>query len=245
MEISWRSQVEALLTPGAYRADRKPFPRRSANSHFPTITPTPPDRTFHAMTTQPASTERTVTVRDGVQPCGARPRCPSTPTPPSSCCTASAWRRVVDGPDSSSRPAVGRPVRIISYDHRGHGKSDVAAKRTYIVDQLADDLADVLEALDVSGPLTLVGPLDGRDGGPHLPRSAAGRSAGGASPASSSSRRPPADSRNVAWHGCWPLPRQTCCAGSPTRHPNGQCACSPSPCVQPWPAGSATKRAAL
>lgn len=51
----------------------------------------------------------------------------------------------------------GDRVRIISYDHRGHGKSDSAPKRTYTVTQLAEDLADVLTALQVSGPLTLAG----------------------------------------------------------------------------------------
>lgn len=51
----------------------------------------------------------------------------------------------------------GARVRIISYDHRGHGGSDSAPTSTYVVEQLAADLADVLSALDVTGPLTLVG----------------------------------------------------------------------------------------
>ena len=51
----------------------------------------------------------------------------------------------------------GDRIRIISYDHRGHGKSDTAPKRTYVVEQLAEDLADVLVALGVTGPLTLAG----------------------------------------------------------------------------------------
>jgi pimeloyl-ACP methyl ester carboxylesterase len=51
----------------------------------------------------------------------------------------------------------GRSVRTISYDHRGHGGSAAASMSTYRVDQLADDLAQVLTALDVTGPLTLVG----------------------------------------------------------------------------------------
>lgn len=48
-------------------------------------------------------------------------------------------------------------IRIISYDHRGHGRSGSAPMRTYRIDQLADDLAQVLETLDVTGPTTLVG----------------------------------------------------------------------------------------
>jgi pimeloyl-ACP methyl ester carboxylesterase len=51
----------------------------------------------------------------------------------------------------------GRSVRVISYDHRGHGRSGAAPIGTYRIDQLADDLAQVLTALDVTGPVTLVG----------------------------------------------------------------------------------------
>jgi pimeloyl-ACP methyl ester carboxylesterase len=51
----------------------------------------------------------------------------------------------------------GARVRIISYDHRGHGGSDSAPTSTYVIAQLAADLADVLAALDVTGRLTLVG----------------------------------------------------------------------------------------
>lgn len=51
----------------------------------------------------------------------------------------------------------GSSVRIISYDHRGHGRSTGAPMETYRVERLADDLADVLTALRVTGPLTLAG----------------------------------------------------------------------------------------
>jgi len=51
----------------------------------------------------------------------------------------------------------GNNVRIISYDHRGHGDSGNAPMHTYRIDRLADDLADLLVALGVTGPLTLVG----------------------------------------------------------------------------------------
>jgi pimeloyl-ACP methyl ester carboxylesterase len=51
----------------------------------------------------------------------------------------------------------GDRIRIVSYDHRGHGGSDPAAKHTYSVEQLAEDLAQILTALDISGPLTLAG----------------------------------------------------------------------------------------
>jgi pimeloyl-ACP methyl ester carboxylesterase len=51
----------------------------------------------------------------------------------------------------------GDRVRIITYDHRGHGRSTGADMHTYRIDRLAADLADVLTALRVSGPVTLAG----------------------------------------------------------------------------------------
>jgi pimeloyl-ACP methyl ester carboxylesterase len=51
----------------------------------------------------------------------------------------------------------GRSVRVISYDHRGHGGSAAAPMSSYHIEQRADDLARVLTVLDVSGPVTLVG----------------------------------------------------------------------------------------
>jgi pimeloyl-ACP methyl ester carboxylesterase len=51
----------------------------------------------------------------------------------------------------------GDSIRIISYDHRGHGDSASAPMHTYHIDQLATDLADLLVALGVTGPLTLAG----------------------------------------------------------------------------------------
>ncbi|MCV7257095.1 alpha/beta fold hydrolase [Mycobacterium shimoidei] len=51
----------------------------------------------------------------------------------------------------------GNNIRIISYDHRGHGDSGNASMHTYRIDKLAGDLAELLVALGVTGPLTLVG----------------------------------------------------------------------------------------
>lgn len=48
-------------------------------------------------------------------------------------------------------------IRVISYDHRGHGDSGSASMHTYRIDRLADDLAELLAALGVTGPLTLAG----------------------------------------------------------------------------------------
>jgi pimeloyl-ACP methyl ester carboxylesterase len=48
-------------------------------------------------------------------------------------------------------------VRVISYDHRGHGQSEAAPMSTYSIAQCAEDLAQVLDALHVTGEVTFVG----------------------------------------------------------------------------------------
>jgi pimeloyl-ACP methyl ester carboxylesterase len=55
------------------------------------------------------------------------------------------------------RHRYGDSIRIISYDHRGHGQSGAAPMHTYHIDRLAADLADLLVTLGVTGPLTLAG----------------------------------------------------------------------------------------
>jgi pimeloyl-ACP methyl ester carboxylesterase len=69
------------------------------------------------------------------------------------CLNQASWERQI----TYLLGRYGRSVRVISYDHRGHGRSAAAPINTYRIDQLADDLAEVLAALDVTGPLTLVG----------------------------------------------------------------------------------------
>jgi pimeloyl-ACP methyl ester carboxylesterase len=48
-------------------------------------------------------------------------------------------------------------VRVISYDHRGHGQSGSAPMSTYSIEQCAEDLAQVLKVLRVTGAVTFVG----------------------------------------------------------------------------------------
>jgi pimeloyl-ACP methyl ester carboxylesterase len=55
------------------------------------------------------------------------------------------------------RRRYGNRIRIITYDHRGHGRSTGSPMPTYEIAQLAADLAEVLTALHVTGPLTLAG----------------------------------------------------------------------------------------
>jgi pimeloyl-ACP methyl ester carboxylesterase len=103
-------------------------------------------------------TEQTVTTRDGValavREYGSRTSADHTVVLLHGLCLdQTSW-------DTVLRPLLrrwGRKVRVITYDHRGHGRSGHAPIRTYRIDQAASDLADVLAALDVAGPLTLAG----------------------------------------------------------------------------------------
>lgn len=49
------------------------------------------------------------------------------------------------------------PVRVVRYDHRGHGRSAAVEVSTMTVEQLADDLAAVLAATAPEGPLVFGG----------------------------------------------------------------------------------------
>ncbi|MEE2059890.1 alpha/beta fold hydrolase [Rhodococcus artemisiae] len=49
-----------------------------------------------------------------------------------------------------------RPVRMVFFDHRGHGRSGGAPAETYTLDQIGRDLGAVLDAA-TSGPVVLVG----------------------------------------------------------------------------------------
>ncbi len=67
------------------------------------------------------------------------------------------------GPVARALASGPAPVRVVRYDHRGHGRSAAVDPATMTIDQLADDLAEVLAATAPDGPLVLGGPLDGRD----------------------------------------------------------------------------------
>jgi pimeloyl-ACP methyl ester carboxylesterase len=70
----------------------------------------------------------------------------------------------------------GKDIRIISYDHRGHGGSAGAPMHTYRIEQLAEDLATLVVALGVKGPLTLAGhSMGGMTALAYLARSAGNR----------------------------------------------------------------------
>jgi pimeloyl-ACP methyl ester carboxylesterase len=102
-------------------------------------------------------TERIVTVRDGVR-LAVRDQRPAHAEATvvllhGLCLESGAWA----GQIRHLTRQWGDRIRIVSYDHRGHGGSESAPKHTYTIPQLAEDLADVLTALGITGPLTLAG----------------------------------------------------------------------------------------
>jgi pimeloyl-ACP methyl ester carboxylesterase len=105
----------------------------------------------------PYRTEVCVTTRDGVRLAvhdSGPPRAEHTVVfLHGFCLTGASWSRQID----YLLGRCGEHVRLISYDHRGHGRSSGAPMSTYRIEQLASDLADVLVALEVAGSVTLVG----------------------------------------------------------------------------------------
>ncbi|MGS2615928.1 alpha/beta fold hydrolase [Micromonospora sp. LZ34] len=64
-----------------------------------------------------------------------------------------AWHRQL----AALRDAVAEPVRVVTYDARGHGRSSCMALPTATLAQLGDDLAAVLDEVAPAGPVVLVG----------------------------------------------------------------------------------------
>ena len=56
-----------------------------------------------------------------------------------------------------SSALAGPGVRVVRYDHRGHGRSGAADPASMTLDQLADDLAQVIAETAPTGPLVLGG----------------------------------------------------------------------------------------
>jgi pimeloyl-ACP methyl ester carboxylesterase len=55
------------------------------------------------------------------------------------------------------RTAFGNDIRVISYDHRGHGRSDATPRADATIENLGQDLADLIDAYAATGPLLLAG----------------------------------------------------------------------------------------
>jgi pimeloyl-ACP methyl ester carboxylesterase len=69
------------------------------------------------------------------------------------CLTHASWADQIASLSGRYRSSV----RVISYDHRGHGRSGAAPTSTYRIERLAEDLSQILAAARVRGQVTLVG----------------------------------------------------------------------------------------
>ncbi|RVW02547.1 alpha/beta fold hydrolase [Rhodococcus spongiicola] len=69
------------------------------------------------------------------------------------CLHAQSWARL----RSHLTREWGPSIRMVFYDHRGHGESDSAPAHTYTIDQLGRDLDSVIRAVAPDGPIVLVG----------------------------------------------------------------------------------------
>ncbi|MET9030800.1 alpha/beta hydrolase [Nocardia sp. NPDC004168] len=109
-------------------------------------------------TTLPTVTERRVTVSTGdgvalaVREYGPRDADRTVVLLHGHCLRTESWTYVRDAllrrhPDA----------RVVCYDHRGHGDSAAASRKTYNLEQLSRDLQDVLDAVAPTEPVVLVG----------------------------------------------------------------------------------------
>ncbi|MGW6201597.1 alpha/beta fold hydrolase [Kribbella sp. NPDC055110] len=69
-------------------------------------------------------------------------------------CSTRSWHNQVEGLPQILGPDA---VRVVTYDHRGHGRSDAAPAGTTRLDQLADDLVTVLDEVVGDGPVVYGG----------------------------------------------------------------------------------------
>jgi pimeloyl-ACP methyl ester carboxylesterase len=103
------------------------------------------------------STDAEVITDDGV-PLAVRDYCPPAPRHTvvflhGLCLDRRTWSHQI----GYLRRRYAETVRVISYDHRGHGRSGPAPMRTYCPERLAEDLAQVIYARNVTGNVTLAG----------------------------------------------------------------------------------------
>ncbi|MFG1624882.1 alpha/beta fold hydrolase [Kribbella sp. NPDC049227] len=69
-------------------------------------------------------------------------------------CSTRSWHNQVE-----ELPRILGPngVRVVTYDHRGHGRSDAAPAGSMRIEQLADDLETVLDTVVGDGPVVYAG----------------------------------------------------------------------------------------
>lgn len=129
------------------RNTAREVPRRSAGATTP--------KAVGGMTTE--ATRHTLITSDGVslslREYGSRDAGHTVVLLHGLCLNAASW----DIQISQLLKRWGGRLRIISYDHRGHGDSGAAPMSTYRIERLAADLAEVLAYLQITSPLTVAG----------------------------------------------------------------------------------------
>jgi pimeloyl-ACP methyl ester carboxylesterase len=69
-------------------------------------------------------------------------------------CSTRSWHHQLSGLPQVLGPSA---VRVVAYDHRGHGRSEAAPVGTTRIAQLADDLVAVLDSVVGDGPVVYAG----------------------------------------------------------------------------------------
>jgi pimeloyl-ACP methyl ester carboxylesterase len=69
-------------------------------------------------------------------------------------CSTRSWHHQLEG---LPRVLGASAVRVVAYDHRGHGRSDAAPAGSTRIEQLADDLVTVLDEVVGDGPVVYAG----------------------------------------------------------------------------------------
>jgi pimeloyl-ACP methyl ester carboxylesterase len=68
-----------------------------------------------------------------------------------------SWEPVARALTRSGRPPLGSSIRVLRYDHRGHGRSQSVTRAEMTIEGLADDLAELIAERVPSGPVVLAG----------------------------------------------------------------------------------------
>jgi pimeloyl-ACP methyl ester carboxylesterase len=68
-----------------------------------------------------------------------------------------SWEPVARALTGPGHPPVDPPIRVLRYDHRGHGRSEPVPRSEMTIEKLADDLADLLVERVPDGPIVLAG----------------------------------------------------------------------------------------
>lgn len=68
-----------------------------------------------------------------------------------------SWEPVARALTRADSTAAGPSIRVLRYDHRGHGRSQSVSRAEMTIDALADDLADLIAERVPAGPVVLAG----------------------------------------------------------------------------------------